>query len=407
MAGPHPHALANAAVLVGLYGVIARGLSGPAAYAPLSPLEPFTPFRDASTGPSTYHLRVPDVLAGFARARAVGIIDNWTSPASTFDVVEYDHYEAVENGDLNWIVPGRFLAFSGPSPTPRMTYGYRAHVPEDYHAYFVARGVAGVVRLNRPLYEGARFEAGGFEMHELYFPDGSTPPPHLLRRFLSIAETAPGALAIHCKAGLGRTGVLICAWLIKHAGFTAAEAIGYIRVVRPGSVLGLQQNWLASHEAGLVAEGVAHRAAKAAAASAATPARVVSVSADARAARAAAPHAPLAATASPSTPPPAVGPAPATASTPPSTTSSRLTNFLGRLAGKGVAVAATTPEAAASASPAVVASPPSGGTARMVAPNGQPRKVPAALLAAGPAAMAAYGADEEPAVATGPWTIGA
>ena len=121
VAGPHPHAIANSAVLVGLYGVIARGLSGPAAYAPLAPLEPFTPFRDASTGPSTYHLRVPDVLAGFARARATGLIDDWTSPSSVFDVAEYDHYEAVENGDLNWIVPGRFLAFSGPYPTPRMT----------------------------------------------------------------------------------------------------------------------------------------------------------------------------------------------------------------------------------------------------------------------------------------------
>ena len=286
VAGPHPHAIANSAVLVGLYGVIARGLSGPAAYAPLAPLEPFTPFRDASTGPSTYHLRVPDVLAGFARAQATGLIDDWTSPSSVFDVAEYDHYEAVENGDLNWIVPGRFLAFSGPSPTPRMTYGYRAHIPEDYHAYFAARGVGCIVRLNRPLYEGARFADAGFEMHELYFPDGSTPPPHLLRRFLTIADTTPAALAIHCKAGLGRTGVLICAWLIKHLGFSAAEAIGYIRVMRPGSVLGLQQNWLASHEASLAAEGVAARAAASAAAAGAKR-KVVSVGADGRAARAA------------------------------------------------------------------------------------------------------------------------
>ena len=47
-----------------------------------------------------------------------------------------------------------------------------------------------------------------------------------------------GALAVHCKAGLGRTGVLICAYLIKHFGFSAEEAIGYIRICRPGSVIG-------------------------------------------------------------------------------------------------------------------------------------------------------------------------
>lgn len=33
----------------------------------------------------------------------------------TFNVTEYDHYEKVENGDLNWIIPKKFVAFSSPS----------------------------------------------------------------------------------------------------------------------------------------------------------------------------------------------------------------------------------------------------------------------------------------------------
>ena len=53
-----------------------------------------------------------------------------------------------------------------------------------------------------------------------------------------------GAVAVHCKAGLGRTGVLICCYLMKVFRFTAREAIGYIRVCRPGSVIGLQQNFV-------------------------------------------------------------------------------------------------------------------------------------------------------------------
>ena len=28
---------------------------------------------------------------------------------------EYEYYERVENGDLNVIIPGRFVAFSGPA----------------------------------------------------------------------------------------------------------------------------------------------------------------------------------------------------------------------------------------------------------------------------------------------------
>jgi len=32
----------------------------------------------------------------------------------TFNVREYEFYEAVENGDMNWIIPNKFLAFSTP-----------------------------------------------------------------------------------------------------------------------------------------------------------------------------------------------------------------------------------------------------------------------------------------------------
>lgn len=46
------------------------------------------------------------------------------------------------------------------------------------------------------------------------------------------------------KAGLGRTGSLIGCYIIKHFNFTAREAIAWVRLCRPGSVIGLQQEWL-------------------------------------------------------------------------------------------------------------------------------------------------------------------
>ncbi len=67
---------------------------------------------------------------------------------------------------------------------------------------------------------------------------------------------------MHCKAGLGRTGVLICAYMIKHFGFTAEEAMGYIRVCRPGSVIGPQQHYLAHYGPALQRLGQEVRAAK-------------------------------------------------------------------------------------------------------------------------------------------------
>ena len=56
------------------------------------------------------------------------------------------------------------------------------------------------------LYEGQAFQDGGFAHHELYFPDGSCPTNDIVLRFLDICEGEAGGVAVHCKAGLGRTG---------------------------------------------------------------------------------------------------------------------------------------------------------------------------------------------------------
>jgi len=42
------------------------------------------------------------------------------------------------------------------------------------------------------------------------------------------------------QAGLGRTGSLIAMYAMKHYHFPAADFIGWIRIARPGSILGPQ-----------------------------------------------------------------------------------------------------------------------------------------------------------------------
>ena len=46
------------------------------------------------------------------------------------------------------------------------------------------------------------------------------------------------------SAGLGRTGTLIACYMMKHYRLTASEAIAWIRISRPGSIIGPQQHYL-------------------------------------------------------------------------------------------------------------------------------------------------------------------
>jgi hypothetical protein len=64
---------------------------------------------------------------------------------------------------------------------------------------------------------------------------------------------------VHCKAGLGRTGTNIAAYMIKHYGYTVKESIAWCRVCRPGSVVGPQQQFLAQIEKRMQDEGARYR----------------------------------------------------------------------------------------------------------------------------------------------------
>ena len=46
-------------------------------------------------------------------------------------------------------------------------------------------------------------------------PDCTMPPPDIAQKFLDICDNHRGMLAVHCLAGLGRTGTLICMWIMK------------------------------------------------------------------------------------------------------------------------------------------------------------------------------------------------
>ncbi|XP_071546000.1 dual specificity protein phosphatase CDC14A-like isoform X2 [Panulirus ornatus] len=199
---------------------------------------------------STYHLTLLDCLQAIDKAFKLGFFN-----FEDFDVDEYEYYEKVQNGDFNWIMPGKFLAFCGPHAESKVKNGYTLHSPETYFSYFRKHNVTTIVRLNKKIYDAARFKNAGFEHYDMYFIDGSCPSDDIMREFLRVCEHTEGAIAVHCKAGLGRTGSLIGCYLMKHFRFTAAEIIAWLRICRPGSIIGGQQQWLTSKQSSLWLEG--------------------------------------------------------------------------------------------------------------------------------------------------------
>jgi cell division cycle 14 len=211
------------------------------AYKPFKYVQPpFPCWHDATPGVCHFQLTVLDTLRGLYKARECGFFD-----FNKFNIDEYEHYEQVENGDLNWTLANKFIAFAGPHAThDSHPGGYTSLTPDDYVPYFKRKNVKLVVRLNKKYYDARKFTSQGIEHMELYFLDGSNPPDNLLARFLDRVENCDGAVAVHCKAGLGRTGCVVGCYMMKHYRCTAEEVIGWLRTVRPGSIIGPQQQWL-------------------------------------------------------------------------------------------------------------------------------------------------------------------
>ena len=225
-------------------------------------------YRDATFSQPTFRLALADCWRALAKARQLG----WVGPpdadgfCGALDLREYAHYDDPLNGDMHEVVPGELIAFVGPHELGGEQYrdderGLRRFSPAFFAGLFEERGVSAVVRLNEARYDGGAFTERGMAMIDLPFDDCTAPPPAVAEAFLVAVAESAGPLAVHCKAGLGRTGTLIALHLMRRHGFRAREAMGWLRIMRPGSVIGEQQEYLCAVERGWDGAGGAGAAA--------------------------------------------------------------------------------------------------------------------------------------------------
>lgn len=112
--------------------------------------------------------------------------------------------------------------------------------------------VTDIVRVCEPTYHGAELSSAGIVLHEMAYDDGRIPPQAILDDWLLLVEgrfftpihttgdvgtdSAPGTIAVHCVAGLGRAPVLVAIALMEFENMDAVDAVTLIRRNRRGAI---------------------------------------------------------------------------------------------------------------------------------------------------------------------------
>ena len=125
----------------------------------------------------------------------------------------------------NWLFPDRLLACAYP-------WG------PDGLAHLAERGIQVVVNLHERGHDPARLARLGLTEVHVPVADFTAPTPEQLASGVQAIKHAlhdGQRVAVHCAAGLGRTGTLLACYLVS-IGMEPDAAIARVRAARPGSV---------------------------------------------------------------------------------------------------------------------------------------------------------------------------
>jgi atypical dual specificity phosphatase len=141
---------------------------------------------------------------------------------------------------LWWVLPGALAGMPMPfiHSERRMAGGGPLTAFNDELPTLHAAGVRAVVSLLNIPSDASVYESAGFSFLCLPVPDGGAPTIEQVGKFIRFVNgqiTSHRPVAVHCQAGIGRTGTLLAAYLI-YQGDDATKAINRVRTVEKAAI---------------------------------------------------------------------------------------------------------------------------------------------------------------------------
>ena len=139
--------------------------------------------------------------------------------------------------NLSWLVPGRIAGMAQPGGPDYDPDGDQDRLREDL-ALLRNQGIESIVSLTEHSLNPAIVKEMGFRHLSLAVADMAPPTIDDISRFVEFTDESERdelPVAVHCLAGLGRTGTMLACFLVGK-GYGAEEALQEVRGRRPGSV---------------------------------------------------------------------------------------------------------------------------------------------------------------------------